>query len=120
MTSLFARMSRSRILRLPRRALVAFVLATYLITGAMHGLCGLDVTNPSLETIMTIADKGIGHSDMGTVADNHCHGCFSMTAEPLAFTAKPFAPEIRTVVFHDTERRGLPRAIDPRPPKRLT
>ncbi|MCX7318274.1 MAG: hypothetical protein NT113_01785 [Hyphomicrobiales bacterium] len=88
--------------------------------GAGGGLCGLDVTNASVETIMSIADKGVGHSDMGTVADNHCHGCFSMTAEPLAFTAKPFAPEIRTVVFHDTERRGLPRAIDPRPPKLLT
>lgn len=116
----FARMFRCRMLRLPRRAVVAFVLATYLITGAMHGLCGLDVTNPSLETIMSIADKGIGHSDMGTVADNHCHGCFSMTAEPLVFAAKPFSPETRTFVVHDTERRGLPRAIDPRPPKFLT
>lgn len=116
----FARMSRSRILRLPRRALVAFVLATYLVTGAMHGLCGLDVTNPSVETIMSIADRGIGHSDMGTVADNHCHGCFSMTAEPLAATAKPVSHEARSIVFHDAERRGLPRAIDPRPPKFLT
>lgn len=118
--TLFARMSRFQLLRLPRRALVAFVLATYLVTGIMHGLCGLDVTNPSVETIMSIADKGIGHSDMGTVADNHCHGCFSMTAEPLAVTAKPIAHEIRVIVSHDTERRGLPRAIDPRPPKILT
>lgn len=120
LVTLFARISRSRILRLPRRALVAFVLATYLITGAMHGLCGLDVTNASVETIMSIADRGIGHSDMGTVADNHCHGCFSMTAQPLIVTAKPIALETRTLVFHDSERRGLPRAIDPRPPKSLT
>lgn len=118
--TLFARMSRSRILRLPRRVLVAFVLATYLITGAMHGLCGLDVTNPSVETIMSIADRGIGHSDMGTVADNHCHGCFSMTAEPLVVTAKPVVLAVRTIASFDTERRGLPRAIDPRPPKILT
>jgi hypothetical protein len=116
----FARMSRSRILRLPRRALVAFVLATYLITGAMHGLCGLDVTNPSLETIMSIADKGVGHSDMGTVADNHCHGCFFMTAEPHVTTAKPVAVKTRTVAFVDIERRSLPRGIDPPPPKFLT
>ncbi|QUS40889.1 hypothetical protein RPMA_20130 [Tardiphaga alba] len=112
----FARMSRSRILRLPRRALVAFVLATYLITGAMHGLCGLDVTNASVETIMSIADRGIGHSDMGTVADNHCHGCFSMTAEPLVFTTKPVSLKTRALVFHDDQRREWPGAIDPRPP----
>lgn len=118
--TLFARMSRSRILRLPRRVLVACVLVTYLITGAMHGLCGLDVTNPSLETIMSIADKGIGHSDMGTVADNHCHGCFFMMAEPLVVTSKPFVIATRMVAFYDAERRGLPRAIDPRPPKSLT
>ena len=116
----FARMSRSRILRLPRRALVAFVLATYLFTGAMHGLCGLDVTNASVETIMSIADRGIGHSDMGTVADNHCHGCFSMTAEPLVVAAKPVAIVTRTVAFHDVLRRSLPRGIDPPPPKFLT
>jgi hypothetical protein len=118
--TLFARMSSSRILCLPRRALVAFVLAVYLIGGAVHGLCGLDVTNPSLETIMSAADKGADHSDMGTVADNHCHGCFFMMAEPLVITAKPLAVVARTVASYDTEHRGLPRAIDPRPPKFLT
>lgn len=118
--TLFARMSRSRILRLPRSVMVAFVLATYLFTGAMHGLCGLDVTNPSVETIMSIADKGIGHSDMGTVADNHCHGCFSMTAEAPALTAQPVAITPRPLAFHDVVRRSLPRGIDPPPPKFLT
>jgi hypothetical protein len=115
----FARMSHSRILRLPRRALVAFVLATYLFTGAMHGLCGLDVTNASVETIMSIADRGIGHSDMGTVADNHCHGCFSITAEPLMVSVQPIAVKTRTVGFIDVERCSLPRGIDPPPPKFL-
>jgi hypothetical protein len=115
--TLFTRMSRSRILRLPRRVLVAFVLATYLIGGAVHGLCGLDVTNPSLETIMSVADKGVGHGDTGAVADNHCHGCFFMMAEPLVVTARPVPVVARTVASHDTEHRGLPRAIDPRPPK---
>ena len=121
--TLFARMFRSRILRLPRRVLVAFVLATYLITGAMHGLCGLDVTNPSLATIATIAsvaDNGIGHADTGPVADHHCHGCFFTMAEPMVMTARPVVVAVRTVASYDTEHRGLPRAIDPRPPKILT
>jgi hypothetical protein len=43
-----------------------------------------------------------------------------MMAEQLVITAKPLAVVARTVASYDTEHRGLPRAIDPRPPKFLT
>ncbi|WP_441242057.1 hypothetical protein [Tardiphaga sp. 768_D3_N2_1] len=118
--TIFARIFRHGLLRISRRALVMVVLATYVFAGAMHGLCECDVTNPSGTTIVSLAEKAIGHSDKGVVADNHCHGCFSVTAQPLVFTAMPVSIETRTAVFHDIERRSLPRGIDPPPPKFLT
>ncbi len=45
--TIFARIFRHGLLRIPRRALVMVVLATYVFAGAMHGLCECDVTNPS-------------------------------------------------------------------------
>ncbi|MGM4885619.1 hypothetical protein AB7813_05705 [Tardiphaga sp. 20_F10_N6_6] len=118
--TIFARIFRHGLLRISRRALVMVVLATYMFAGAMHGLCEFDVTNPSGATIVSLAEKAIGHSDKGVVADNHCHGCFSVTAQPLVFAAMPVSIETRTAVFHDVERGSLPRGIDPPPPKFLT
>jgi hypothetical protein len=118
--TIFARILRHGLLRISRRALVMVVLATYVFAGAMHGLCEFDVTNPSGATTVSLAEKAIGHSDKGVVADNHCHGCFSVTAQPLVFAAMPVSIETRTAVFHDVERRSLPRGIDPPPPKFLT
>lgn len=118
--TIFARIFRHSLLRTPRKALAMVVLATYILAGAMHGFCEFDVTNPSGATIVSLAEKGMSHSDKGGVADNHCHGCFSVTAQPLVFAAMPVSIETRTVVFHDVERRSLPRGIDPPPPKFLT
>ncbi|MGM4988210.1 hypothetical protein [Tardiphaga sp. 841_E9_N1_2] len=118
--TIFARIFRHGLLRISRRALVMVVLATYMFAGAMHGLCEFDVTNLSGATIVSLAEKAIGHSDKGVVADNHCHGCFSVTAQPLVFAAMPVSIETRTAVFHDVERGSLPRGIDPPPPKFLT
>jgi hypothetical protein len=117
--TLFARIFHHGLLRISRRAMVMIMLATYIFGGAMHGLCGLDVTNSSGASLVSLAEKGVNHSDKGVVAEQHCHGCFSVSI-PAPIVAGAFT-EIATrhVVRHDVARRGLPPGIDPPPPKYL-
>ncbi|MCK1698779.1 hypothetical protein [Bradyrhizobium sp. 144] len=63
-----------------RGAMAMFVIAMYLLGGVLHGVCDLDVTNPSSsKSALSLAEKGVGHSDKGAVADHHCHSCFSVS-----------------------------------------
>ncbi len=107
------------LLRIPRKALVAVMLAAYIVAGAMHGLCGFDVTTPSGTAIFSFAQTGIDHSDKGTVADQHCHGCFSVSIPAPIVVAVSTEIVTRHAVLHEAVRRGLPRGIDPPPPKFL-
>jgi hypothetical protein len=115
--------SRKLCLAMPRRvrgALALFVLAVYLFGGVLHGLCDLDVTNASGRSVISLADKDIGHSEKGVVADHHCHGCFSVSLPAPAFGAMKVMPAVKVVAALDAGRRGLPPGIDPPPPKFLT
>ncbi|WP_245508830.1 hypothetical protein [Bradyrhizobium nanningense] len=98
-----------------------FVMAMYLLAGVLHGVCDLDVTNPSSSKIaFSMTEKGVGHSDKGAVADYHCHGCFSVSVPAPVVEAVALMPTIKVVLLPQLERRGLPPGVDPPPPKSLT
>lgn len=115
--------SRKLCLAIPRRmrgALALFVLTMYLVGGVLHGLCDLDINNASGKTVISLIDKGVGHSEKGVVADHHCHGCFSVSVPAPAVGAAEVIPTVKIVTFFDTDRRGVPPGLDPPPPKFLT
>jgi hypothetical protein len=106
-------------LRIRRSIMAALVAAMYLLTGALHGLCDLDVTNPAgngavlaISTAVA-ADTGVaGQSEKGISAERHCHGCFaasvSQPASPAAVIelryAAPQPPRVHLAdVMLDTE-----------------
>jgi hypothetical protein len=97
-----------------------FVLAMYLIAGALHGVCDLDVTNSSSK-IVSLADKSTSHSDKGTSADHHCHGCFSVSVPaPPTVVAAFMIPAGKVMQEPRIARPGKTPGIDPPPPKFLT
>jgi hypothetical protein len=114
-----ARQQRLTLLRLPRRSFAAFVMLMYLVAGVLHGLCDLDVTNPSGKIVISLADKGTGPSEKGAPG-HHCHGCFSVSVPAPATAVVSMEPARKLVVASVVLRRGLPPGIDPPPPKHLT
>jgi len=67
-------------LRTPRGIAVVFLMLTYIFGGLVHGLTDAGAFNlPVSAEISTSVDSSDGHSDKGTVADHHCHGCFSVS-----------------------------------------
>jgi hypothetical protein len=104
-----------------RRAMAMFVLGMFLIGGVLHGVCDLDVTNPSGKAAIALVDKSTGHPETGGLADHHCHGCFSVSV-PTPVMASPIEvmPTVKVTPALQVARRGLPPGIDPPPPKFLT
>ncbi|PZA12766.1 hypothetical protein DNX69_06700 [Rhodopseudomonas palustris] len=114
-----ARIFQHRLLRISRRVVAAFVLAVYLLAGALHGVHDLDVTSGSATAIVTLASSGGNHSDQAIVGEHHCHGCFSVSLpnpSVVATTAQRASAPLR---HQDAERRSILRVIDPPPPKAL-
>jgi hypothetical protein len=104
-----------------RGALALFVLTAYLFSGVLHGLCDLDVTNVSGDTIIALADQGnAGDSHTGVIADHHCHGCFSVSVPAPPIGAGDVMPTEKVIASREIERRGLTPGLDPPPPKFLT
>ncbi|WP_439396752.1 hypothetical protein ACRQ5Q_07455 [Bradyrhizobium sp. PMVTL-01] len=102
-----------------RGAMAMFVMAMYLVAGLLHGVCDLDVTNSSSKIVLSLAEKAAGHSDKGSLADHHCHGCFSVSVPAPVVEAVALMPTVKVVPTLQVERRGLPPGIDPPPPKFL-
>ncbi|WP_257166226.1 hypothetical protein [Bradyrhizobium sp. SRS-191] len=86
---------------------------TYLLAGALHGACDLDVAHPQAgkPEIASLLDKA-GHSDQRGIADHHCHGCFSIAVPQLQLAALPTdivaatdwpIPELRSGILSDSE-----------------
>lgn len=103
-----------------RRAMAMLVVGMYLVAGLLHGVCDLDVTNPSSNVLISMDGKSTGHSEKGSVADHHCHGCFSVSVPFPAVAAIAVMPAVEVVPVVEVVRRGLPPGIDPPPPKSLT
>ena len=93
-------------------------MVMYVLAGALHGLCDLDVTNPAGKVAISLADKSTGHSEKGAPG-HHCHGCFSVSVPAPVTAAIGIEPAREAVVAHVVLLRGLPSGIDPPPPKSL-
>jgi len=107
------------VLRFPRRILAALVLGMYLLAGVAHGVCDLDVVNPSGKMAISLSDKSIDQSEKGSASGHHCHGCFSVSLPAFGAAALVVEPVRKVSVAHLLLRRGLPPGIDPPPPKTL-
>lgn len=117
--------SRKICFAVPRRVrevLALFVLTIYLVGGVLHGLYDLDVANTDMSdrAVISMAEKGNGHSEKGGVADHHCHGCFSVSVPAPAMGTAEVMPTMKVAAALDVACRGLPPDIDPPPPKFLT
>ncbi len=97
-----------------------FVLGIYLVAGALHGVCDLDLTSTSSKVVVSLVDKSTGHSDRASLADHHCHGCFSVFISAPLIAAVAVTPNAEIIPALQMARRGLPPGIDPPPPKSLT
>jgi hypothetical protein len=81
-----------------RRILAVLIAISYLVSGVLHGLHDLDVTNPSgTSEVASALDVSTGHADHKAMPGHHCHGCFSVTvvqpARTQALTEERTAPQ---------------------------
>jgi len=114
------RQQRASRLRIPRRLLAAVVMALYVLAGALHGLSDLDVTHAAAAATIGSIDNDLDHTDKGVAAEHHCHGCFPVSLPTPIAAAIAIEPTPKAIVPTDELRPGLPRGIDPPPPKFLT
>ncbi|WP_407175161.1 hypothetical protein [Bradyrhizobium sp. STM 3562] len=91
----------------------------YLLAGALHGVCGLDVTNPSGGMVVSDIAKGEEHRDKGVAAEHHCHGCFSVSVPSPVQAWMNLAPRSAPILQRTMRLSGLVPGIDTPPPKHL-
>lgn len=89
-----------------RRSLAALVTVIYVLAGALHSLCDLDVTNPggngAISFLADASDQGgAGSSGKSILRERHCHGCFAASLD------QPVYPAILTELSY----------VDPPPPR---
>lgn len=103
-----------------RGLLAVLVAGAYLLSGALHGVHGLDVTNPrGASEVAAMLDQGTGHADHKALGGHHCHGCFSVTV------AQPNEWVTLAGLVASVKPRRLPAIIgvgpgtEPPPPKHL-
>ncbi|MGJ5080691.1 hypothetical protein ACQR1F_15955 [Bradyrhizobium sp. HKCCYLS3013] len=73
-----------------RRIAAACLMLAYVLAGALHGACDIDVAHPfaGKPEIASLLDR-TGHTDQRGVADHHCHGCFSVAVPQPQLAAVP-------------------------------
>jgi hypothetical protein len=94
-------------------------MAVYVLAGALHGFCELDVMHASGRTIVSSIKHDVDPSEKGVVDEHHCHGCFSVSLPASMAAAAGVELTLKTAVPIDVLRSGLPPGIDPPPPKFL-
>jgi hypothetical protein len=63
-----------------RRFVALGMMLAYLLACVLHGISDLDVAHaPSSQPEIAVLLDQAGHSDQKSIADRHCHGCFSVT-----------------------------------------
>ena len=107
--------------RFARAAIAVFAIVLYLLSGALHAACHLDVATPSGEAVVSLAiHETAGHADQSEIADHHCHGCFSVSIPTPALASVPFDPLTTIMPPLQTSASDLAPSLDPPPPKTLT
>ena len=106
-----------------RRVMAMLCVMVYLVAGALHGACDIDVTNPMPHGMAVMAgnsDAGHNAADRAMIADHHCHGCFSVFVADSVSTVTPvaFSNPVRATAQPDLV--GATPILDTPPPKHLT
>lgn len=96
-------------------------MMAYLLAGALHSVCDLDVTNPSGKSVVAAsAAKDIDESGRVIAAEHHCHACFPVSVPTPVQLAAKVEPEAAALPQPRTQNSGRAPGIDPPPPKTLT
>ncbi|MGJ4950912.1 hypothetical protein [Bradyrhizobium sp. HKCCYLS20291] len=103
-----------------RRIVVLLMMGAYLLAGALHGSCDLDVAHAPAgkPEIAALLDKA-GHSDPRAISDHHCHGCFSVAVPQLQLAIVPADIVAATDWPVPALRAGVLSESDSPPPKHL-
>lgn len=109
-------------LRTSRGVAALCVLLVYLLAGALHGFCHLDVTTPTPgATVISMPVTADSHDSGKTLAaDHHCHGCFSVAVPAPVMLAARAEPVVSEPSQPQSHVASLARSIDTPPPKQLT
>ena len=107
-----------------RRVMAGLCVLVYLMAGALHGACDLDVTHPATSGALVMsmaAETGTEPADKAMIADHHCHGCFSVSV-PAPSQAGPVQLNAARPVLFAPEPVHVGRAplLETPPPKQLT
>ena len=105
-----------------RRVVAVCLMFAYVLAGALHGVCDLDVTNPEGKAEITSVLSGkTGHQEhKAGVSEHHCHGCFSVAVpQPPASVAKVELALSPAWPLSDEGAGRMPDIESP-PPKHLT
>ena len=118
---LLRRAIRKNRLRTLRGFTAACVMIAYVLAGALHGVCDLDVTNPAGGSeIASVLGGNAGHSEQKGVAEHHCHGCFSVAVPQPVLSVTNFELSSAPNWPLATDRVGLTPDTESPPPKHLT
>lgn len=105
-----------------RRGLAAlFMIVTYLLAGALHGLCDVEASNTFGRTAVSVSiTRKAGSDDKGFAAEHHCHGCFAVSVPSPLLTSSAIKPRSVMLAQPETFASGVILGIDTPPPKLLT
>ncbi|MEW6644245.1 MAG: hypothetical protein AB1586_27315 [Pseudomonadota bacterium] len=107
-----------------RRVMAGLCVLVYLVAGALHGACDLDVTTPAAGGMLVMSmapDASADLADKATVGDHHCHGCFSVSVPAPSQAGLAQRDDARPVRFApEPMRLGAVPLLDTPPPKHLT
>lgn len=98
-------------------------MLAYLVAGALHGACDIDVTNPvpqGISVMSAASDAGHSAADKALIADHHCHGCFSVSIAVPATTLAPIAFAGPILAVAQPDQVGTAPMLETPPPRHLT
>jgi hypothetical protein len=120
LVSVVARSITMSRLRTLRGILAACAVALYVLAGALHGICGLDVANPSgTSELSSLTGKHARHADETRSGEHHCHGCFSVTMPQTSAAAVIDQVPSSTYWVFPVGMRGILIEAQSPPPKHL-
>lgn len=97
------------------------LVLTYVFGGLVHGLTDISPFNSPVDAVVSsLVDTDHGHSDKGTAAENHCHGCFSVSISALPQMSATVEPRFASLAYPQVDRRDRVPELDTPPPKLLT
>ena len=103
-----------------RRFAALGVMLAYLLACVLHGISDLDMAHaPSSQPEITVLLDQAGHPEQKSIADRHCHGCFSVTVAQSQIVAALVALMVAPNWPRPIAAVGMVFDTDSPPPKYL-